>query len=215
MGHAEAHKILNITLNTEEESLDPLSQEYQDSLSMCKYVAKHGDSEIQFQVGFAYEYIVSKPDHAEAFRWYLLAARSSHRDALYHLGLLHEKGLGIIRRHRKAVKLYNYAGYLGSDKALHRLGVIYHEGIRVDIDPSKAIEYYTLSANLGNPEYQFFLGSLYEDGQLVQKDPQEALKWYTKSYLQGYDDVRSNLYAMYNDKPYEFFFSPNCFEIYR
>jgi TPR repeat protein len=222
MGHAEAHEILNITLETTLVSngdtevepldpLDPLSQEYQDSLSICKYVAKHGDIEIQFQVGFAYEYIVSKPDYVEAFNWYSMAAESSHREAIYHLGLLYEKGLGIPQDYQKAIQLYNYAGNLGSDKALHQLGVVYHVGKGVDIDPTKAIEYYTRSSNLGNPEYQYFLGRLYEEGQLVQKDPQKALKLYTKAYLQGYNDVSSNLYAMYDHKSYEDFFFTKLF----
>jgi TPR repeat protein len=219
MGQAEAHEILNITLettlasngDTEVKPLGHLSQEYQDSLSMCKYVANHGDIEIQFHVGFAYEYIVSKPDYVEAFNWYSMAAESSHREAIYYLGLLYEKGLGIPQDYQKAIQLYNYAGHLGSDKALYQLGVAYHDGNGVDIDPTKAIEYYTRSANLGNPEYQCFLGRLYEEGQFVQKDPQEALKWCTKAYLQGYDDVSSNLYAMYDDKLYEDFFYTKLF----
>jgi TPR repeat protein len=141
-----------------------------------------------------------------------MAAESSHREAIYHLGLLYEKGLGIPQDYQKAIQLYNYAGHLGSDKALHKLGVVYHVGKGVDIDPTKAIEYYTHSANLGNPEYQCFLGRLYEEGQFVQKDPQVALKWYTKAYLQGYDDVSSNLYAMYDDKPYQDFFFTKLFK---
>jgi TPR repeat protein len=59
MGHVEAHKILNIILksrimsniDTEKNLLDPSSQEYQDSLLMCKCVAEHGDTEVQFHVG--------------------------------------------------------------------------------------------------------------------------------------------------------------------
>jgi TPR repeat protein len=219
MGHAEAHEILNITQETtlassgdvKEKFVCPSSQEYQKSLSMCKYVAEHGDIEVQFQVGFAYEYIVSKPDYQEAFIWYSMAAESSHREAIYHLGLLYEKGLGIPQDYQKAIQLYHSAGHLGSDKALHQLGVAYQDGNGVDVDLRKAIEYYTLSANLGNPEYQHFLGRLYEEGQLVQKGPQEALKWYTKAYLQGYDDVSSKLYAMYDDKPYEDFFYTKLF----
>jgi TPR repeat protein len=219
MGQAEAHEILNITLETtltlngdvEAKLLDPLSQEYQGSLSMCKCVAELGDTEVQFQVGFAYEYIVSKLDYEEAFNWYSMAAESSHREAIYHLGLLYEKGWGILQDYQKAIQLYNNAAHLGSDKALYQLGVAYHDGNGVDINPRKAIEYYTLSANLGNPEYQCFLGRLYEEGQFVQKDPQEALKWYTKAYLQGYDDVRSNLYDMYDDKLYEDFFYTKLF----
>jgi TPR repeat protein len=214
MGQAEAYTLLNITLETavtlnggiKESIMGPSSEPYQDSLSMCKCAAEQGSTEIQFQVGFAYEYIVSEPDYANAFNWYSMAAESSHREAIYHLGLLYEKGLGISQDYQKAIQLYNNAGHLYSDKALHQLGIAYHYGKGVYIDPITAIEYYTLSTNFGIPEYQCFLGRLYEEGQIVQKNPQEALKWYTKAYIQGYDDVSSVLYSMYDHKSYEDFF---------
>jgi TPR repeat protein len=70
---------------------------------MCKYVTERGDIEVQFRVGFSCEYIVSKPDYAEAFNWYSMAAESSHREAIYHIGLLYEKGLGIPQDYQKAI----------------------------------------------------------------------------------------------------------------
>jgi TPR repeat protein len=90
---------------------------------MCKYVAENGDIEVQFQVGFAYEYIVSEPYYAEAFNWYSMASEGSYREAIYHLGLLYEKGLRIPQDYQKAIQLYHSAGHLGSDKTIHQLGI--------------------------------------------------------------------------------------------
>jgi TPR repeat protein len=82
-------------VDTEKNSLDLSSQEYQDSLLMCTCVTEHGDTEVQFQLGFAYEHNDSRPNYDEAHKWYSMAAKSSHKEAMYHLGLLYEKGLGV------------------------------------------------------------------------------------------------------------------------
>jgi TPR repeat protein len=219
MGQKEAIKVLNITLESNinpnddapQNVLDPSSQEYQDSLSMFEYVAKYGDTEVQFKVAFAYEYCILEPNHVEAFKWYSEAAKKSHKEAIYHLGLLYEMGLGTSQDYQRAIQLYEQAGQLGSDSAFYQLGHTYHYGSGVDIDSIKAIEYYTLSVELGNPKYQCELGKLYEEGKFVQKNLLEALKWYTRAYLQGYDNIGPELYAMYKDQPYQDFLFKKLF----
>ncbi|KAI8888312.1 HCP-like protein [Backusella circina FSU 941] len=221
MGHLQAHKVLNITPKAKisfdgvakEKYFSPSSQEYQDSLLMCKYVAEHGNTEVQFKLGFAYEYTISKPDYAEAYHWYSLAARSYHREAVYHLGLLYEKGLQVSRDYQIAILLYDQASQLGSDDAHYQLGVSYHYGKGVEVDPIKAVEYYTRSVEFGNPKYQCKFGRLYEEGKLVDKNLLEAIKWYTKAYLEGYDKIRQKLHDIYEDKPYETFFYEKLFRI--
>jgi TPR repeat protein len=211
MGHVEAHKILNITLksrimsnvDTEKNSLDPSSHEYQNSLLMCACVSEHGDTEVQFQVGFAYEHIDSEPNYDEAHKWYSMAAERSHGEAIYHLGLLYEEGLGVSQDYQKVNELYERANQQNSDDALYRLGTLYHHGKGIEADLKKAVDYYKRAAEQGNPKYQCELGRLYEDGKLVEKNLLETLKWYTKAYLQGYDDIRSKLYYMYEHELYE------------
>jgi TPR repeat protein len=191
---------------TKESFLDTSSQEYQDSLLMCKCVAEHGDTEVQFQIGFAYEHSVLEPNYDEAHKWYSLAAESTHKEAIYHLGLLYEKGLGVSQDYQKANELYERANQQNSDDALYRLGTLYHHGKGVEADPDKAIKYYKRAAEQGNPVYQCELGKLYEDGKLFERNLLKALKWYTKAYLKGYNDVRQRLYDMYEHKPYEDYF---------
>jgi TPR repeat protein len=214
LGHIETHKILNITLkprtissvNIEKNFIEPSSQEYHDSLLMCKCVAEHGDTEVQLQVGFSYEHDDSGPNYDEAYKWYMMAAKSSHKEAMYYLGLLYEKGLGFSQDYQKANELYEWANQQSSEDALYRLGILYHHGKGVEADSEKAIKYYKCAAEQGNPQYQYELGRLYEDGELAQKNLLEALKWYTKAYLQGYNDVRQRLYDMYEHELYEDYF---------
>ncbi|KAI8888324.1 HCP-like protein [Backusella circina FSU 941] len=218
LGHIEAYKVLNITLetktdfygSTEQNFFNPSTNEYQASLFMCKHIAEHGDTDVQFQVGFAYEYSVLEPNYMEAYKWYTMA-KDSHKDAMYHLGLLYEKGLGVSQSYQKSNQLYQQASQLGSSDALYQLGNVYRHGRGVEIDSEKAIRCYTRAAKLGDPKHQCELGSLYEDGELVQKSILEALKWYTKAYLQGYDRIGPKLDTMDVGKPYEDFFFKKLF----
>jgi TPR repeat protein len=117
MGQVEALKILNTTLksriisnmDTEKNFINPSLQEYQNSFLMSKCVAEHEDTEVQFQVGFAYEHNDSGPNYDEAHKWYMMAAKSSHKEAMYHLGLLYEKGLGVSQDYQRANALYEKA----------------------------------------------------------------------------------------------------------
>ncbi|KAI8885312.1 HCP-like protein, partial [Backusella circina FSU 941] len=210
MSHLEAHKVLNITLeiklqsngDKEENCFDPFSQEYQDSFLMYRYVAEHGDTEVQFKVGFGYEHSVSEPNYVEAYNWYSLAAKSSHREAMYRLGLLYEKGLGIFQDYQKANQLYYQASQLENGDALCQLANAYHHGKGVKVDPIKSIEYYTLAAEFGNPKYQCELRRLYEKGELVHKNLLKALKWYTKAYLQGYNNTNDPCQNIVMEKDY-------------
>jgi TPR repeat protein len=209
MGHVKACKILNISLDSRLNSnkdTELSSQEWQDSLLIRKHVAEHGDTEVQFKVGFDYEHVGSEPNYVEAYKWYSMAAKSSHQKALYHIGLLYEKGFGVSQDYHKAIRLYDQASQQNNDDALYRLGVAYHYGKGVEIDSKKAVEYFKYAAEQGKPKYQCQLGILYEKGGLVEKDLLEALKWYTKAYLQGYDTIRPRLFTMYEHKPYEDYF---------
>jgi TPR repeat protein len=209
MGHVKACKILSIplgaSLNSSEDT-ELSSQEWQDSLLLRKYVAEHGDTEVQFKVGFDYEHETSEPNYVEACKWYSMAAKSSHQKALYHLGLLYEKGFGVSQDYHKAIRLYDQANQQSNGDALYRLGIAYHYGKGVEVDLKRAVEYYKYAAEQGKPEYQCQLGLLYEKGELVEKNLLESLKWYTKAYIQGYNTIRPRLFTMYEHKPYEDYF---------
>jgi TPR repeat protein len=209
MGHLKACKVLSIPLDAglnSSEDTELSSQEWQDSLLLRKYVAEHGNTEVQFKVGFDYEHGVSEPNYMETYKWYSMAAKSSHKKALYHLGFLYEKGFGVSQDYHEAIRLYDQATQQSNDDALYRLGVAYYYGKGVEVDLKKVIEYFKYAAEQGKPEYQCQLGILYEEGELMEKNLLEALKWYTKAYLQGYDTIRPRLFTMYEHKPYEDYF---------
>jgi TPR repeat protein len=48
-------------------------------------------------------------DHAEALRWYRLAAENGNSDAQSNLGVIYAQGEGVVRDHAEAVRWYRLA----------------------------------------------------------------------------------------------------------
>ena len=67
-------------------------------------------------------------DHGEAVRWYRLAAEQGLAVAQNNLGVLHEKGEGVLQDHGEAVRWYRLAAEQGHAKAQFHLGLAYHKG---------------------------------------------------------------------------------------
>jgi hypothetical protein len=85
-------------------------------------------------------------DHAEAARLYRLAAEQGHAEARVNLGMMFEKGLGVVQDHAEAARLYRLAAEQGHPESELRLNLMkvyygqpclsrfeYHEKIGVDI----------------------------------------------------------------------------------
>jgi TPR repeat protein len=223
MGHLLSFKNLNITGDqykysndtTQEFTFDTTSQEYQQSLLMCEHVAEQGNIDFQYKIGIVYEHHMKELEYVNALKWYQMATSNSHKEATYRLGLLYEKGLGVDQDYKEAIRLFEQAKTMGSSDAIFRLGRAYQYGYGCDSDSNKAIEYYTLAAELQNLKSQHTLGEIYERGKMTKRNILEALKWHTKAYSQGYDPARSNLFDMYEDTPYEFFFERQLYRVLR
>jgi TPR repeat protein len=221
LGHSESARLLDITnysirfshtannKNTVFTHLDELK----NTLSMIKFVVKKGDTHLQYQLGNFYMTNKDRLNYNEAFKWNQMAASNGLFDAIYQLGLLYEKGRGIVQDYRMACLLYSQANEKGHPESIYRLGIAYQHGLGVDTNISEAIDCYTKAAELGNNESQYKLGKLYDTGELVGKEPLKALNWYTKAYLNGNYAVTKDLYKLYNERPLEFYFNERLFRI--
>jgi TPR repeat protein len=172
------------TIAIENTTLKLISEEFKELLLMHEYIARHGDVNQQYNVGYVYENGLETPDYENAFQWYSIAASSSHKDAIYRLGLLYLNGNGLPRNFTLATEFFIKAMGLGSADACYQLGLMSSSGRMTDIDYSKAEYYFILAANQGHYDAQFKLGQLYEDGYIAGKGFIDALKWYTKAFLQ-------------------------------
>jgi TPR repeat protein len=67
-------------------------------------------------------------DHAEAFKWYKMAAEQGDARAQFNLGLMYDMGKGVPQDHAEAFKWYKMAAEQGIARAQHNLGAMYGKG---------------------------------------------------------------------------------------
>ena len=67
-------------------------------------------------------------DHAEALKWYRLAADQGHANAQNGLGLMYGSGHGVAQDYAEAVKWYRLAAEQGDADAQYGLGLMYTKG---------------------------------------------------------------------------------------
>ncbi len=117
-------------------------------------------------------------------------AELSDADAGYHLGLMHDLGIGVTGNSTLA-----QAWYLAAARQKHVLAQL-ALGKCFEVLPSKtdkedAIYWYQQAAEQGSAEAQFALGRIYCAGDIVVRDFVTGLSWYTKACQQG--DARALL----------------------
>jgi TPR repeat protein len=87
-------------------------------IGLCKQSANAGQVEAQIVVGDAYFAGKGvKPDHAEARRWYAMAARAKNGQAALKLGEMYASGDGGKKDAKQAVKLWQQAEKAGNPLA--------------------------------------------------------------------------------------------------
>jgi len=90
--------------------------DYRSALAVWRERADAGDAEAQYMVGTIHEQgLGTDPDHAEAARWYRLAAEQHHSRAMMSLAYLHEQGLGVDADMTSALNWYRRAAGVEDD----------------------------------------------------------------------------------------------------
>jgi TPR repeat protein len=166
---------------------------------MWEHIGNHGNPELQYQLGNAYEEMASGSDMANANKWYSKATESSHGPSLFRLGRLFECGFGAKQDYKRAIELYNQSAMTGNNDALNALGNIYQKGYGVQPDVTKAFGYFKNAAKNGDSKAQFTLGTLYENEGIERTDLLEAFKWFSISASQGNEEAQSHLELHYEN----------------
>lgn len=81
-------------------------------------------------------------DYLKAIHYLKLSQNS---EALFILGKIYEKGLGVSGNYQKAKDFYELAARKGNSEALLKLGCFYEKGLGVDKDSIKAKQYFKLA----------------------------------------------------------------------
>ena len=94
------------------------AQTVDDSIPALTSRAQKGDAVAQFNLGVKYDLGQSVPqNHAEAVKWYRLAADQGHASAQYNLGVSYDDGRGVPQNHAEALKWYRLAADQGQAAA--------------------------------------------------------------------------------------------------
>jgi TPR repeat protein len=101
-----------------------------------------------------------RQDHAEAAKWYRLAAEHGHALAQLNLGNLYETGQGVSTNAAEAVQWYRKAAAQGLGDAEYALGTCYADGEGVPQDVVEAYKWTTLAAAHGNKNAEVFKAAL-------------------------------------------------------
>jgi len=136
-------------------------------------------------------------DYQQAMAYWKPLAEKNDADALYNIGLLYMKGLGVEKDYRAAKHWFKQAAKYGSVDAAYNLGVMYKKR-RFGYPSSKdALYWWRQAAERGHPESQFNLGVMLAYGNGTKRDVDAALKLWQKAARQGNANAIQTLAQVY------------------
>ena len=131
-----------------------------------------------FQEGLA---AFEREEYEIALREFKASADQGHAEAHFYLGVVHSRGLGVIKNVREAEKWIRRSAEQGSASGQVGLAHIYYNAK----DYGEAMRLYRKAAEQGYVAGQFCLAGMFARGEGVSKDYTEAAKWYSKAAEQG------------------------------
>ncbi len=122
--------------------------DYATAIREWRPLAKQGNANAQFFLGFMYENGLSVPqDYAKAMKWYRKAAEQGVAKAQHYVGRMYDIGQGVHQDYAKAMKWYRKAAEQGVAEAQHSLGEQYEKGQGVLQDYVQAHMWFNLAAS--------------------------------------------------------------------
>lgn len=113
-------------------------------------------------------------------------AEAGDIEAQFGMGLLYEKGHGVLRNLSVAASWYARAAEQGSMRAQTQLGGMYARADGVAEDWEKAISWWRRAAAQGSKRAKYHLGQAYQYGSGVERDLDLALQWYGEAAILGF-----------------------------
>ena len=122
-------------------------------------------------------------------KWYDRAAQAGIIPAVFRLGTLYEKGMGVKKDVDTARRYYLQAAERGNAKAMHNLAVLDADGGGKGPNYKGASQWFRKAADRGVADSQFNLGILYARGIGVEQNLAESFKWFSLAAAQGDADA--------------------------
>ena len=126
----------------------------------------------------------AKANEAGTFNAMVALANKGDAEARYHVGMMHNNGIGTQRDPKQALEWFQKSTASGDPLGAYKLGC-YYDGQGVGVvtsDPNEALKYKLVSAQAGYALAQHDVAILYDK----QGNSEEALKWWKKAGDQGY-----------------------------
>ncbi|MCP3392547.1 sel1 repeat family protein [Bradyrhizobium sp. CCGB12] len=133
---------------------------------------------------------------ADTFNGMVALANKGHAEAQYHVGMMHNNGIGTRQDPRQAFEWFQKAAASNDPLGAYKLGCYYDgqgAGI-VTADPNEALRYKLVAAKAGYSLAQHDVANLYDR----QGNSQEALKWWKMAGDQGYPRALYSLSMAYS-----------------
>ena len=127
------------------------SSDVKAAIAILQPRAETGDSRAAFLMADIYMNAKDAQDYSLARKWLEISATQGERDALYQMGSLYDKALGVERNLEQAVKWFKLAADQRDSQAQLNLGILHDpraEGYAKDAQI--AAQWFVLAANNGN-----------------------------------------------------------------
>lgn len=169
------------------------SGDHVTSLSWWKQSAKKGLTCAWTRVAIQYAYglgVEKDPATALDCLWNAVKGDPDDSNALCHLGLFYEQGIGTEKNMEQAITCYRQAAEQGEAMAQFTLGVCYFFGNGLKQDNQLALEWINKAADQNWAEAQYFLGLQHFLGEKVDRDLYLSLNYLRKAAENGSEDAR-------------------------
>jgi len=166
-----------------------------DQVKQIEALAREGDT--RAMKGLAYIRLNPEEDSyspAEGATLLEQAAEAGDPEAMFELGRMLERGIGVDRDTGRALELFRKAAELDFADAINDLGFLHFQGGEgVVRDQAKALELFARAAQLRHPEAMFNYAALIDDGLVEGKGPEESARFLYEALRSGNEEVLDQL----------------------
>lgn len=147
---------------------------------------------VRLAIQYAYGQGVEKDEgRALDYIWKAVKGDPADANALCHLGMFYEQGIGTDASMEQAMTCYRQAAEMGDPVAYFALGMCYFFGKGVPEDTETALSWVGKAAELDYPEAQYFLGLQHFLGERVDRDLYLSIRYLREGAAGGSVDASS------------------------
>jgi len=138
-----------------------------------------------------------RQDYKSALEAWTAPKLERNEEALFALGVMYMRGIGVDRDQAKGADLYLRSATLGFASAQFNLGLAYYGGKGVEQNRTRSAFWWLKAADQGHAVAQYNLGAQLWSGAGVTQDQSRAMHWFRKAKENGSRDASSFLLTLF------------------